>query len=324
MTETRSGKREIVDGVRLHDLVQMNSPEAVLDEVLIILRLISPDYDVAPVTSAFISTVNLYEGRYPGYRACNTEYHDFNHITDTFLAMARLIHGAVIEGETFSDRQIALGLTATLLHDAGYIQEEGDREGTGSKHTVIHVRRSMDFFKSYGKQHGFSEEKIAAGQSMILCTDLAVDISSMAFPSVTVGLLGKMLGAADLLAQMSDRKYLEKLLFLYYEFKEGKVGGYESEVDLLRKTLGFYDLVAERLETMLDATDRFMIPHLRSRWDIQVNLYQEAIQKQKNYLHQILAVPDSDPRDKLRRDRIVNKVRNKYRGSHSGKHPPPF
>jgi len=302
----------------------MNSPEAVLDEVLIILRLISPDYDVAPVTSAFISTVNLYEGRYPGYRACNTEYHDFNHITDTFLAMARLIHGAVIEGETFSDRQIALGLTAALLHDAGYIQEEDDREGTGSKYTIIHVRRSMDFFKSYGKQHGFSEEKIAAGQSMILCTDLAVDISSMAFLSATVGLLGKMLGAADLLAQMSDRKYLEKLLFLYYEFKEGKVRGYESEVDLLRKTLGFYDLVAERLETMLDATNRFIIPHLASRWDIQVNLYQEAIQKQKNYLHQILAVPDSDPRDKLRRDRIVNKVRNKYRGSHSGKHPTPF
>jgi len=132
------------------------------------------------------------------------------------------------------------------------------------------------------------------------------------------------LGAADLLAQMSDRKYLEKLLFLYYEFKEGKVSGYESEVDLLRKTLGFYDLVAERLETMLDATDRFIIPHLASRWDIHVNLYQEAIQKQKSYLYKILAIPDSDPRDKLRRDRIVKKVRNKYRRSHSGKHPPPF
>ncbi len=308
----RSAESKIADGPCLHDLAKMDSPEAVLNEVLIVLRLISPDYNVSPAISAFISTANLYNGSYPGYQGCNTGYHDLNHITDTFLAMARLIHGAVIDGESFSERQIDLGLIAALLHDAGYIQKEDDRESTGAKYTTIHVRRSMDFFKTYGTEHGLSQEEIAAGQTMILCTDLAVDISNIAFLSSKVELLGKMLGAADLLAQMSDRKYLEKLLFLYYEFKEGKVGDYESEVDLLRKTVGFYDFVAQRLETMLDGTDRYIIPHLASRWNIQVNLYQEAIQKQKNYLHQILAVPDSDPRDYLRRDKIVDKVRKKY------------
>ncbi|MBC8417188.1 MAG: hypothetical protein ISR62_00340 [Desulfobacteraceae bacterium] len=297
----------------LYDLVEMNSPDAVLDEVLTVLRLISPDYNVAPVTTAFTTTVDLYEGRYPGYKACNTGYHDLNHITDTFLAMARLIHGAVIDGDSLSNREIAIGLTASLLHDTGYIQEEHDNQGTGSKYTTIHVERSMDFFKIYGIQHDFLEEEIAAGQSMILCTDLSVDISTITFPSITVELLGKMLGAADLLAQMSDRKYLEKLLFLYYEFKEGMVDGYESEADILRKTVGFYDFIANRIETTLDGVDRFIVPHLAARWNIHVNLYHEAIQSQKDYLLQILAIPDSDPRDHLRREKIVDKVRSEYK-----------
>ena len=302
----------MVNQTNLYDLVQMDSPEAVLDEVRIVLRLISPDYDVAPVRDAFMTTVDLYEGRYPGYQACNVEYHDLNHITDTFLVMARLIHGAVIDGESFSDREITIGLIAALLHDAGYIQEEHDSEGTGSKYTTIHVERSMAFFGAYGKQYDLSNEEIAAGQSMIHCTDLSVDISTIPFHSAAVEILGKILGAADLLAQMSDRKYLEKILFLYYEFKEGMVGGYEDEVDILRKTVGFYDFIAQRLETALDGVDRFILPHLVARWNIHVDLYHQAIQNQKNYLHKILAIPNSNPRDYLKRDKIVDRVRKKY------------
>jgi len=302
----------MVHQTSLYDLAQMDSPEAVLDEVLIVLRLISPDYDVDPVTDAFMTTVDLYEGRYPGYQACNVGYHDLNHITDTFLVMARLIHGAVVDGESFSDREIAIGLIAVLLHDAGYIQEEHDNVGTGAKYTTIHVQRSMTFFGAYGKQYGLSNEEITAGQSMIHCTDLSVDISTISFQSAVVEFLGKMLGAADLLAQMSDRKYLEKVLFLYYEFKEGMVDGYEGEVDILRKTVGFYDFIAQRLETALDGVDRFMLPHLVDRWDIHMDLCHQAIQNQKNYLHQILAIPNSDLRDYLRREKIVDTVRKKY------------
>ena len=216
----------------IHSLTRMDSPEAVLDEVLYILRLISPGYDADPLTDVFMTTVDLYEGRYPGYQACNVGYHDLNHITDTFLTMARLIHGAVVDGESFSEREIAIGLIAALLHDAGYIQEEHDKVGTGAKYTTIHVQRSMIFFGAYGKQYGLTNEEITASQTMIHCTDLNVDISTISFQSSVVEFLGKMLGAADVLAQMSDRKYLEKLLFLYYEFKEGLVEGYEGEADI--------------------------------------------------------------------------------------------
>lgn len=287
----------------------MESPEAVLEEAIVILNLISPDFDAVPVGSAFKATVNLFNGKYPGYRACNTEYHDLHHTIDTFLAMVRLIHGAVLDGETFTDRQILLGLVAALLHDAGYIQEEHDTEGTGSKYTTSHVQRSMNFLEGHGSEFGLSYEEIVEGRAIILCTDLSVDISTIEFASAKGKMLGKMLGSADILAQMADRIYLEKLMFLYHEFKEAGIADYKSDVDLLRKTLAFYDFIARRLKTTLDAIDRFMSSHFALRWGIKENLYHVAIEKQKKHLHKIMEIPNSDPRNHLKRDGIVDKIR---------------
>ncbi len=301
-----------MDNIQLYNLLPMDSSQAVLDEVIGIYYLISPDFDAAPVVSAFNTTISLYKGKYPGYRSCNTGYHDLRHPIDTFLAMARLIHGAVLDGDTFTDRHITLGLITALLHDAGYIQEEHDMNGTGSKYTADHVQRSMDFLERHGSELGLSHEEITEGRAIILCTDLAVDISTIVFASAKVELLGKMLGSADLLAQMADRTYLEKLLFLYYEFKEAGFGDYESELDLLRKNIAFYDFIAQRLKTALGATDRFMNSHFASRWEIHVNLYHVAIERQRAYLRQILEIPDSDPRDHLKRDGIVDKIQRQY------------
>ncbi len=308
----KHGKTHTMTDTHLYSLIAMDSPEAVLAEVKLILNLIAPDFDDAPVAAAFTTIVNLFKGNYPGYRACNTEYHDLHHTTDTFLATARLIHGAVLDGETFIDRHISLGLIAALFHDAGYIQDKHDLEGTGAKYTLNHVQRSMDLLECTGVEFGLSKEENAMSRTMILCTDFAADIATIAFPSTKIELIGKILGAADLLAQMADRTYLEKLLFLYREFKEAGMGDYESELDLLRKTVGFYDFIAQRLKTTLDATDRFGSSHFASRWGINANLYHVAIENQRNYLKQILEIQDSDPRDHLKRGCIVDKVRREY------------
>lgn len=296
---------------KLVDLIPLDSPEAVLNEVLVILKLISPDFDTAPITSAYNLTIDLYEGNYPGYQSCNTGYHDLTHTIDTFLTMARILHGAVVEGEDFSQREIILGLIAAILHDSGYIQEDHDSQGTGAKHTVSHITRSMDFLEYHGKTFGLTKDEITAGRAMILCTDLSVDMASIEFPDERVEQLGKMLGTVDLLAQMADRSYLEKLLFLFHEFSEARVGDYTSEVDLLKKTVDFYDFIAKRLKETLDANDRFLISHFASRWDIAANLYQDAIDRQKQYLLEILE-SKSDPRQRLRRNGIVDQVRLKY------------
>ncbi len=170
----------------------------------------------------------------------------------------------------------------------------------------------MDFLGAYGAEYELTNEEIAAGCNMILCTDLSVDITKIDFSSNKIELLGKMLGTADLVAQMADRTYLEKLLFLYYEFSEAKVGDYNSEVDLLRKTVAFYDFIAQRLEKTLDATDQFLYSHFVARWNIRSNLYRVSIQSQKDYLLKILEKPSFDPRVFLRREGIVDKIRKKY------------
>jgi hypothetical protein len=254
----------------------------------------------------------LYSGNFPGYRACNTGYHDFRHAIEAFLAMSRLIHGAVLDSESISERQIITALIAAILHDVGYIQEESDAQGTGAKHKADHEQRSMDFLSRHGFKFGLSAEEIAAGRIIILCTDMDTDIKTISFPTPRIELLGKLLGTADLMAQLAERKYLEKLLYLYYECKEAGVGDYESELDILRKAVNFYDFFEERLRTTLGGVDRIMQLHFASKWGINKNLYHEAINKQKDYLLKILKIPDADPRDYLKQGGLVKKIRETY------------
>ena len=296
----------------LSKLIPGDAPEDVLNEVVEILRHISPGFDTATVCDAFGAASRLYNGKFAGYRACNTGYHDWRHAIEVFLAMSRLIHGAVLDKGSISDRYIIAALVAAILHDAGYIQEEFDTQGTGAKYTATHEQRSMDFLSRHGKKFGLSEEEIAVGRMIIRYTDINADFKTIALPSSQVELLGKLLGTADLMAQLAERTYLEKLLYLYYECKEAGTGNYESELDILHKAVDFYDFYEERLRTTLGGVDRFMQLHFVSRWGIDKNLYHEAINKQKNYLLRILHIPDADPRDYLKHDGIVKKIHESY------------
>ena len=293
-------------------LLAVGSSEDVLNEVLEILKRISSDFNTEPISNVFDAVERLYRGDFAGYRACNTGYHDFRHAIEACLAMSRLIHGAVLDNESFSERQIITALIAAILHDVGYIQEANDTRGTGAKHKADHEQRSMDFLSRHGFQFGLSDEEIAAGRAIILCTDMDTDITTIAFSSPQIELLGKLLGTADLMAQLAEQTYLEKLLYLYYECKEAGVGDYESEVDILRKAVNFYDVFEARLMTTLGGVDRFMQLHFASKWGINQNLYHEAIYKQKDYLLKILKIPDADPRDYLKQGDIVKKVRETY------------
>jgi hypothetical protein len=281
-------------------LFPVDSSPAVLNEVKEILRRISPGFNTVAIDHVFDDANRLYNGISPGYRACNTGYHDLRHANDTFLAMARLIHGAVIAGEQLTERQITLGLIAAIFHDAGYIQEKSDRQGTGAKYADIHEQRSMDYLSRHGAKYGLSPEEIAAGRTIILCTDLDVDIADLSFASYQIELLGKMLGAADLMAQLADPRYLEKLQFLYREFRESGMGNYESELDIFQNAVFFYDIFDHRIQTKLGTVDRFMGLHFKSRWGMRGNLYRKMIVRQKKYLLKILKIPGFDPRQFFR------------------------
>lgn len=306
--ETKSGK-EVDDGRRLYDILQMGSePKAIRREVVEFLSRSALGLSLEPVEKAFETILDLYSGEYPGYRACNTGYHDLRHILETFLAMARLVHGALLEGRALDKAYVPISLMASLFHDAGYIQHRRDAEGTGAKYTDIHVDRSADFFESYGQKIGMPEADIQTARLMIRCTDLGEDVSAIKFPSSEVRFLGEMLNVSDLWAQMADRVYLEKLFYLYSEFEEGKSGLYKNRVDLLRKTIGFYHLIKERFKSAFDLADELMVRHFEERWHIPENLYRVAIRKHRDYLMEIVKLPEVDLLQKLKRNAVVREA----------------
>lgn len=297
---------------QLANLVKMDSPQAVLDEAMLILAQVSAAADQQRVRAAFDRTVSLYRQGWNDTKGCNTDYHDLKHVTDCYLAMIRLLHGAATQGLLFSPRQIHQGMVAALLHDVGYLQHSDDTEGTGAKYTSSHVRRGMDFVQRHFAAFGLQENDVHACMAMIHCTDLGCKPASIPFPDTASERIGKMLATADILSQMADRTYLEKLLYLFYELDEARIEDYRDEVDLLRRSKDFYQLMVDRFNTQLDSSNRFMIHHFRSRWGIDADLYQCAIDKQRTYLKTILKAPAGDPRRRLRRGRIVEAVRTRY------------
>jgi hypothetical protein len=298
----RSARGEFL---RFEDLVAMGDPQRVLEEVETIVHLIYPALSFAPVKDVFNDMVSLFSGKYPGYRSCNTWYHDLKHTNDCLLAMARLIHGGSVQGTVMEAKEAVLGLIAALLHDTGYIQTEDDDDGTGAKYTLVHVDRSIDFLKAYLAQHGYSSEDFLFCKNCLKCTGLEVNIGKLEFFSPNQKTLGQMLGTADLLGQMADRTYLERLPFLYHEFIEGGVPGFVSELDLLQKTLTFWEITQERFATELGGVTRFMRHHFRVRWGIDQDLNWESVERNISYLQFILVNHRDDYQRYLRRDGLM-------------------
>lgn len=286
---------------KFEDLIPMSDPHAVFKEVCHLASLIHPDFEATALELVFQDTIKLFRGDYPGYQACTTWYHDLKHTTDCLLAMARLAHGAALQGLTIPAREVSLGLIAALLHDTGYIQTDDDREGTGAKYTMVHVPRSVAFMEQYFLQAGLSPRDLDYCRCCVNCTGLEVKIREIRFESDYHQVVGWMLGTADLLGQMADRTYLERLPFLYWEFKEAEVPGFESELDLLKKTPAFWDFTKQRLVSELGHMDRYLRDHFRVRWGLDLDLYRATIERNITYLKFILENHESAYRQHLRR-----------------------
>ncbi len=291
-----------MDDKTLYRMLQLPGPDDILEEAEGILARISPKFDVGPAARAFETVSSLFNGAYPGYQACNTGYHDLRHTLETFLAMTRIIHGAVLGGRRLSHSRISLGLIAALLHDVGYIQAENDREGTGAKYTSTHVRRSADFIGAQAAAFGLTRSQAGRVRSMILCTDLDADIAKTPFPDPSAAFLGRMLFMADLLAQMSDRVYLEKLFLLFEEFDEEHPKTYKNAAELIRKTIDFTGGLRRRNIRLFDAAEKCLTRHFEDRWGVSENLYALAIDKHMAYLREIVHCTDAQLLKKLRRN----------------------
>ncbi len=216
------------------------------------------------VKRALWDVVSLFEGRFPGYRACDTRYHSLEH-TMLLLPPFCRIALKLLEKRPgiISPRDAELGVVAVLLHDSGYIRRQQDSSGTGAKYTFRHIDRSIAFSKGYLPSLGYSLGEIEGVEQMIRCTGVKAELEQVHFSSEAYRLLGYDLGTSDLLAQMADPHYLEKLPFLFLEFQEAYdfegprwleqegIQPFQSAVDLMEKTPLFYrHVVLKRLEAM--------------------------------------------------------------------------
>jgi hypothetical protein len=269
----------------------LDNPGDVMREVKNIILLLYNKFDFNKFEQVFNDVLKLFSGNYPGYRGCNTFYHDFSHTMDCLLVTAKLIHGAGLNGIAFTHRDVNLGLISALMHDTGYIQAEEDNTGTGAKYTVSHIERSIEFMKKYFHDHAFPSEYLPICSDFLRCTGLDVKIAEIKFQSREHEILGQILGTADLIGQMANENYLEKLPFLYDEFKEGGVPGYSNKFDLLEKTPAFWEMVKKRLVNELGHVDRYLRDYLRVLWGINQDLYRQAIDRNIERLQLFLAAP---------------------------------
>jgi len=274
-----------------HDVtnsIDVEKPVSVCGEVRRILSVRYPHYNFDLLPRIFSDISDLFEGRWAGYRACDTPYHDLRHTLDVTLAIARLIdgHDATHTGaEQLGPERALLGVVAALFHDSGYIVEERDiAHRFGAEYTLIHVSRSAELLSRYLPRIGLADY-IDVATEIVHYTGYERPFDTIKLADRRDQVLGFMLGTADLIAQMSDRLYLEKCRdFLFEEFvhagiahealPDGRIRvNYDSPADLLYKTREFFQEIAlPRLDEAFEGVYRFAGAHFSGN-----NLYIDEI-----------------------------------------------
>lgn len=268
-----------------------------------------PGADFSALARAFEDVKALFSGRYPGYQACDTLYHDLRHTLDAALATARLIDGhdrSQSPADQLGPKRAALGVIIALLHDIGYVKRNSESGvENGAVFTKIHVGRGADFLLDYLPVLGFGAEARVAAK-LVHYTGYELPIADLQVEGPKDHVLGCIVGTADLIAQMADRTYLEKCRdFLYQEFVWGgiarerllngrEVVNYRSSGDLLARTADYYDHVARnRIEKTLGGVDVFAEAHFGG-----ANLYRAEIETTMRFLRTAI---QNDQLDRMRR-----------------------
>jgi hypothetical protein len=253
------------------------------------------------LNQAFDDMVRLYRGEFPGYLPCDTGYHDLQHALEVTLAMARLLDGyerSRGEGRSIEEKLFQLGVICALFHDMGYIRKSNDKKHTnGAEYTRTHVSRGARFLREYLPTIGMPEHAEVAGQ-IVHFTGYERPVASIRVPDPIFRLVGSLLGSADIIAQMSDRCYLEKCRDrLYEEFVVGGIAKVQTDAgeqvvfasaeDLLRKTPTFYQNASRRLEDDLGGAYNFAQSHFGG-----TNLYMDALKQNIRFVERAANQPE--------------------------------
>lgn len=308
---TGHGKRATPAAV--DDLFNNDDPNVVWGRVSDIILRMNPHYDFTLVQSVYADVLCLFRGDYPGYAPIRTLYHDLPHTLEVVLCGVRLMHGVHVSGDRLADDEITLILLAMLMHDVGYAQRRGEERGTGAQYTQTHVQRGIEFMQGYFAKRKLPADVAVAVTAMILGTEHNRPFAQICFSDDRSRMLGRIVATADITGQMADRIYLEKLLFLYLEFKEAQFGSYQSMYDLLCQTNRFYEMIREKLDGVLGGIYQKLEFHFRDTLGVSNNYYLEAIEKNMDYLSKIVAHDEEALFTLLKRQGVAEKSRSLVR-----------
>ena len=255
--------------------VQVSDPAAVRNAVHELFSETFPGMSFDKLWLAFYDFERLFTGRFPGYRGCDTTYHDMQHTLDMTLALARLVCGyerSVEPRDRLGASRAQMAIVTSLFHDAGYIRHDTrDKDFTnGAEFTLYHVSRSADFLRRYLPELGLAKD-VGVASMIVHFTGYELELDKIELDDPRDVICGHLIGTADLIAQMADRCYLEKCRDrLYNEFVVGGVAvenarpgeftvRYKSGEDLLMKTPAFYQQVMrERLSSKFNRVYRYI------------------------------------------------------------------
>jgi hypothetical protein len=255
--------------------VPVSQPPAVRNAVHALFAETFPGMSFDKLWLAFYDFERLFTGRYPGYKGCDTTYHDMQHTLDMTLALARLVVGyerSVEQRDRLGAARAQMAIITSLFHDSGYIRHDvRDRDFTnGAEFTLYHVSRSADFLRRYLPELGLAKD-VGVASMIVHFTGYELDLDKIELDDPRDIICGHLIGTADLIAQMADRCYLEKCRDrLYNEFVVGGVAvenagpgeyrvRYRSGNDLLQKTPAFYQQVMrERLNSKFNRVYRYI------------------------------------------------------------------
>ncbi|MCP3908532.1 MAG: hypothetical protein GY712_11010 [Oceanicoccus sp.] len=283
--------------------IDVTDPAMVSNAVLAIFQRRYPGFDFSLIERLYKDFAALYRGELEGFFACDTGYHDIQHVLDVSLAMARLIDGydaSQPEVDQLGPELALIGLIVVLFHDSGYIRRKGETGiQHGAEYTKVHVSRSAQFMAEYLPSVNRGDIVELTGK-LVHFTGYEFSPDQIELDNDKQRVVGSMAGTADVIAQMADPAYLEKCRdHLYPEFQLGGMTRqqlddgteqvvYASAEDLLLKTPSFIkSTITQRLDGHFKGLYHYVAPHFGGR-----NLYMEALENNCRHLETLIAEND--------------------------------
>ena len=280
-----------MDNKYLSKIFEGGSTGNPLDEIVSLSKEICPEANHSLIREIYNDMAGFFSGSHPFFQKNTLQYHDLRHTQLVALATVRLFHGLHCNQVPVNLKTLTKGLLSAYFHDTGMLLLEGDSAKSGTEYIADHEERSILFLKRYVALKDLDPDISEDCATIIRYTDLSYDPAASGPHSFETQLAGQVVGSADILAQMADRYYLEALSMLHEELKgNGVAYEHASALDLMIHTSSFYhNIILKRLIHTFSNRSQSMQTHFRERYNIDRDLYSENINKNINYLEEIIA-----------------------------------